>query len=107
MAVCLGLDPDEWMKLCCRFPTVSEKHKRQLNIDWMKKKNIPGNCCSSFCVTLTHHMLLCIITAFESINLYIMYIEQPHFRRTSGLLQCLTFDKIIMTKQSPVPANID
>lgn len=28
VAVCFGLDPDEWMKLCCRFPTVSEKHKR-------------------------------------------------------------------------------
>lgn len=78
MAVCLGLDPDEWMKLCCRFPTVSEKHKRQLNIDQMKKIYIPGNYCISFCVILTHHMLLCIITIFESIDLYVVVLMYVH-----------------------------
>lgn len=28
VAVCLGLEPDEWMKLCCKLPTVSEKNMK-------------------------------------------------------------------------------
>lgn len=28
VAVCLGLEPDEWMKLCCKLPTVSQKNIR-------------------------------------------------------------------------------
>ena len=28
VAVCFGLEPDEWMKLCCRLPTVSQRKIR-------------------------------------------------------------------------------
>lgn len=43
VAVCFGLEPDEWMKLCCRLPTVSQKKNNQ-STKWMSGSSDAEHC---------------------------------------------------------------